>query len=63
MKGEPNYWAIRGDDATSGDLSSLYDGVRPEANGYNPMSKEGAIILGTAATTVLVVGARSSRAL
>ncbi|KAK0386830.1 hypothetical protein NLU13_5143 [Sarocladium strictum] len=46
VKGEPSHWAIRGGNATSGDLSTFYDGVRPDANGYNPMSKEGAIILG-----------------
>lgn len=46
VKGEPNQWAIRGGDATSGSLSTFYSGVRP-AGGYNPMSKEGAIILGT----------------
>lgn len=45
VKGEPNQWAIRGGDATSGTLSTFYSGQRP-ANGYNPMSKEGAIILG-----------------
>ena len=46
VKGEPNQWAIRGGDATSGSLSTFYSGVRP-ANGYYPMSKEGAIVLGT----------------
>jgi len=46
VKGEPDHWAIRGGDATSGDLSTFYDGVRPDVDGYNPMSKEGAIILG-----------------
>lgn len=47
VKGEENHWAIRGGDATSGDLSTYYNGVRPSAaDGYNPMSKEGAIILG-----------------
>ncbi|KAL6881412.1 family 54 glycoside hydrolase [Trichoderma novae-zelandiae] len=46
VKGEPNQWAIRGGDAASGTLSTFYSGQRP-ANGYNPMSKEGAIILGT----------------
>ncbi|KAH8173580.1 alpha-L-arabinofuranosidase b, catalytic domain-containing protein [Sarocladium implicatum] len=46
VKGEPNHWAIRGGNAVSGDLSTFYDGVRPNANGYNPMHKEGAIILG-----------------
>lgn len=46
IKGEPNQWAIRGGDATTGSLSTFYNGVRP-AGGYSPMSKEGAIILGT----------------
>ena len=45
VKGESNHWAIRGGDATTGSLSTFYDGVRP--SGYNPMHKEGAIILGT----------------
>ncbi|KAI2626220.1 Arabinosidase B [Xylaria nigripes] len=46
VKGEPNHWAIRGGDASSGSLTTYYDGERPRASGYNPMSKEGAIILG-----------------
>ncbi|KAI0104033.1 carbohydrate-binding module family 42 protein [Nemania sp. FL0031] len=45
VKGEPNQWAIRGGNAASGSLSTYYNGVRP-SNGYNPMSKEGAILLG-----------------
>ncbi|KAI1120049.1 carbohydrate-binding module family 42 protein [Nemania abortiva] len=45
VKGEPNQWAIRGGDATTGSLSTYFNGARP-ANGYNPMSKEGAILLG-----------------
>jgi hypothetical protein len=44
VKGEPDQWAIRGGNAASGALSTYYSGVRP--SGYNPMSKEGAIILG-----------------
>lgn len=44
VKGEANQWAIRGGDSTSGSLSTFYSGTRP--SGYNPMSKEGAIILG-----------------
>ncbi|KFY75784.1 hypothetical protein V499_04256 [Pseudogymnoascus sp. VKM F-103] len=40
-----NHWAIRGGNATSGSLSTLYDGARPDSS-YNPMKKEGAIILG-----------------
>jgi non-reducing end alpha-L-arabinofuranosidase len=44
IKGESNQWAIRGGNAQSGGLSTFYSGVRP--SGYNPMHKEGAIILG-----------------
>jgi hypothetical protein len=47
IKGGPNHWAIRGGNAQSGGLSTFYDGVRPNVSGYNPMRKEGAIILGT----------------
>lgn len=46
VKGEPDHWAIRGGNAQSGALSTFYDGRRPNVNGYNPMKKEGAIILG-----------------
>src|SRR3954462_5308089 len=46
IKGEPNHWAIRGGNAQSGGLSTFYDGARPNVAGYNPMKKEGAIILG-----------------
>ncbi|KAJ7080960.1 glycoside hydrolase family 54 protein [Mycena belliarum] len=46
VKGQPNNWAIRGGNAASGALSTAYNGVRPNATGYNPMKKEGAIILG-----------------
>lgn len=44
VKGKPNQWAIRGGDATEGSLSTFYSGIRP--SGYNPMKKQGAIILG-----------------
>jgi len=47
VDGGPNHWAIRGANAQSGSLSTFYDGVRPNASGYNPMRKQGAIILGT----------------
>jgi hypothetical protein len=47
IKGGPNHWAIRGGNAQSGNLSTFYDGVRPNVSGYNPMRKQGAIILGT----------------
>ncbi|RJE22318.1 hypothetical protein PHISCL_05362 [Aspergillus sclerotialis] len=44
LKGQLNEWSIRGGDAISGPLSTYYSGGRPA--GYNPMNKEGAIILG-----------------
>jgi len=46
IKGEPNHWAIRAGNSQSGGLSTFYDGKRPNPAGYNPMRKEGAIILG-----------------
>ncbi|KAL3481330.1 alpha-L-arabinofuranosidase B, catalytic-domain-containing protein [Aspergillus californicus] len=46
LKGQANQWAIRGGNTASGSLSTYYSGIRPTASGYNPMSKEGAIILG-----------------
>merc|ERR1712224_698402 len=45
VKGDSgNHFALKGGDAQAGPLKSLYDGVRP--NGYHPMKKQGAIILG-----------------
>ncbi|RYP82664.1 hypothetical protein DL769_001571 [Monosporascus sp. CRB-8-3] len=46
LKGGPNLWALRGGNSASGSLSTYYNGARPSVSGYNPMSKEGAIILG-----------------
>ncbi|TKX20377.1 putative alpha-L-arabinofuranosidase B [Elsinoe australis] len=46
VKGGANKWAIRGGNAASGGLSTYYSGARPTVGGYNPMSKEGSIILG-----------------
>lgn len=46
VKGRPNQWAIRGGNSASGGLSTFYSGVRPNVAGYNPMHKEGAILLG-----------------
>jgi hypothetical protein len=46
VKGGANKWAIRGGNAASGPLSTFYNGTRYNARGHNPMSKEGAIILG-----------------
>ncbi len=39
-------FAIYGGDATTGTLKEMYDGIRPEKPGYNPMKKQGSIILG-----------------
>ncbi|PVH94056.1 carbohydrate-binding module family 42 protein [Periconia macrospinosa] len=46
LKGGPNLWALRGGNAASGTLSTYFSGARPTPSGYNPMSKEGAIIFG-----------------
>jgi hypothetical protein len=46
VKGEPNQWAIKAGNAQSGSLTTMYNGQRPNVPGYNPMHKEGAIILG-----------------
>ena len=46
VKGGANQWAIRGGNAQSGSLSTFYSGPRPNVSGYNPMHKQGAIILG-----------------
>jgi non-reducing end alpha-L-arabinofuranosidase len=40
-------FALYGGDATSGILRTEYDGIRPSKAGYNPMAKQGSIILGT----------------
>ena len=45
VKGEAGHWSIRGANAQSGGLSTFYSGARP-SGGYNPMHKEGAILLG-----------------
>ena len=46
VKGGPNLWAIKAGNAQSGSLTTMYSGARPNVSGYNPMHKEGAIILG-----------------
>ncbi len=46
IEGEPGHWAILGGNAQSGGVSTFYSGARPNVSGYNPMHKEGAIILG-----------------
>ena len=46
IKGRAGHFAIKGADAQSGALKTMYDGGRPTIAGYNPMKKQGAIILG-----------------
>jgi hypothetical protein len=38
-------FALYGGDAQSGELSTQYDGIRPEKAGYVPMGKQGSIVL------------------
>ncbi|KAF7312945.1 Alpha-l-arabinofuranosidase b [Mycena kentingensis (nom. inval.)] len=45
VKGQPGNWAVRGGNSASGALSTFFNGARP-TDGYNPMKKEGAILLG-----------------
>ena len=44
VKGGANGFALKAGDATQGKLSVMFDGPRP--NGYQPMKKQGSIILG-----------------
>merc|ERR1719440_2652713 len=44
LKGRSGSWALKHGNAQSGQLTTLFEGPRPE--GYNPMSKQGAIVLG-----------------
>ena len=50
LKGKAGGFAIKGGDAQSGALKTMYEGARPGFGacfkGYNPMRKQGAIILG-----------------
>ena len=46
-KAGSNHWTIKAGDAQSGGLTTPFDGPRPSPR-YNPMNKEGAIILGIA---------------
>src|SRR5579872_7204663 len=45
VKGRSGGFGLKGGDAQQGTLTTLYDGSRP-SGGYNPMKKQGAIILG-----------------
>ncbi|HEX2920533.1 MAG TPA: arabinofuranosidase catalytic domain-containing protein [Bacteroidales bacterium] len=46
--GEPHHWRSMGGDAQNGDLQIMYDGPRisNDRNSYDPMRKQGAILLG-----------------
>jgi hypothetical protein len=50
VKGGTNGFALKGGDATHGELKTMYDGPRPQ--GYSPMKKTGAIILGVGGDNV-----------
>jgi len=46
--GEPHHWRSMGGNAQGGDLQIMYDGIRIQnpRNSYDPMRKQGAILLG-----------------
>ena len=46
LKGDSKQYSLRGGNAQSGDLQTMYAGNLPTTTGYNPMHKEGALILG-----------------
>lgn len=46
VKGKPHTFAIKTGDSQSGALTTMYEGAYP-SGGYDPMKKEGAIVLGT----------------
>jgi len=46
VKGGPNEFAIKGGNAQKGNITTMYSGARPTKAGYNPMTKQGATILG-----------------
>jgi hypothetical protein len=45
INGGQNHWAIKAGNAQAGGLSTYFNGARP-SGGYNPMRKQGAILLG-----------------
>jgi non-reducing end alpha-L-arabinofuranosidase len=47
QNGGQGRFAIYAADATNGPLATEWDGIRPPLPGYNPMQKQGSIILGT----------------
>lgn len=47
LKGQSCEYAMKGGDAQTGPLTTYYDGIRPQHGKYNPMRKQGSIIMGT----------------
>jgi hypothetical protein len=47
LKGHACEYAMKGGDAQAGRLTTYYDGIRPQHGAYNPMRKQGSIIMGT----------------
>jgi non-reducing end alpha-L-arabinofuranosidase len=60
VKGRSGGFGLKGGNAQSGTLTTVYDGARP--GGYTPMKKEGAIILGIGGTTATAPRGTSSKA-
>lgn len=46
LKGGSDGFALKGGDATNGVLTTMYDGPRPSEKKYQPMKKQGALLLG-----------------
>ena len=46
LKGDSKQYSLRGGNSQSGALQTMYAGNLPTTTGYNPMHKEGALILG-----------------
>ncbi|KAI9898898.1 hypothetical protein N3K66_005359 [Trichothecium roseum] len=47
LKGDSgNHWALKSGDGNSDAIKTIYDGPRSSQGNYNPMRKEGAIVLG-----------------
>src|SRR4051812_2674651 len=55
-KGEPHHWTSMGGDSQNADLQVMYDGQRVDSS-YDPMRKQGAILLGNGGDTPTRSGA------
>lgn len=47
LKGRHCEFSLKAGNAQGGPMELKYDGVRPRGDSYNPMQKEGGLILGT----------------